>query len=680
MLRTVLTLSFYLLLGEIAYAQDPVHFADPNLKEAVEDELFVWDPTPDDMLGLTRLIANGDDWRPNSGIASLEGLEYATNLQQLRLRSNCISDISPLAGLVNLEELDVSNNQIADLSPLAGLEDVTYLNIHANRISDLSPVAGLTRVTQLIVRFNQIRDIRPIAGLTALYELDLGGNQISDISALSSLRRLLSLGLWDNRVSNVAPLSGLTELLELDIDINQITDLSPLANLVHLYSLDLENNLISDIQPLCGLTRLTYLNLRANPLLQEAYDAQIPQIIANNPGIFLWRDDRWGRLLSISSTPGGSVVDPGEGNFVYGYDSPTVRLEARAKAGFLFNGWSGDLDTMDNPTSITLNQDSCVRATFLSTREVLYVDDDAAADPNEDGSPAHPFDAIQEALAAAAPAAVILVYPGTYHEDIDFLDKDVRLIALDPREEGAGPCAVIEGTGRGPVVRFGERARSDCLLAGFVITGGRGEQAGAILCDGADPTIANCLIVGNRATSPNGAAVWCRHSQAALTNCTIADNYAGTLGAALLLIDSDVTMTDSILWGDTPHEILATGTSNPDIRYCGVEGWWADYGNIHADPLFARRGAWVDANDPDTARDPQDPQAVWRTGDYHLRSQAGRWDPDVQRWVQDQQTSPCIDAGLPESPVGHESAPNGKRINMGAYGGTAEASKSTAGQ
>jgi len=39
-------------------------------------------------------------------------------------------------------------------------------------------------------------------------------------------------------------------------------------------------------------------------------------------------------------------------------------------------------------------------------------------------------------------------------------------------------------------------------------------------------------------------------------------------------------------------------------------------------------------------------------------------------------TSPCIDAGDPNSPVAEEPQPNGGRINLGTYGGTAEASKS----
>lgn len=59
-----------------------------------------------------------------------------------------------------------------------------------------------------------------------------------------------------------------------------------------------------------------------------------------------------------------------------------------------------------------------------------------------------------------------------------------------------------------------------------------------------------------------------------------------------------------------------------------------------------------------------------------MKSQAGRWDPNVQSWVQDDVTSPCIDAGDPNSDWSDEIWPHGKRINMGAYGGTTQTSMS----
>ncbi|MBI3119013.1 MAG: hypothetical protein HYZ00_10030 [Candidatus Hydrogenedentes bacterium] len=69
-------------------------------------------------------------------------------------------------------------------------------------------------------------------------------------------------------------------------------------------------------------------------------------------------------------------------------------------------------------------------------------------------------------------------------------------------------------------------------------------------------------------------------------------------------------------------------------------------------------------------------------GDYHLISTAGRWDPagngGAGGFVVDAVTSPCIDGGDPAADVGAESTPNGGIVNMGAYGGTAEASKSPA--
>jgi len=63
-------------------------------------------------------------------------------------------------------------------------------------------------------------------------------------------------------------------------------------------------------------------------------------------------------------------------------------------------------------------------------------------------------------------------------------------------------------------------------------------------------------------------------------------------------------------------------------------------------------------------------------GDYHLKSQAGRWDAGTQGWVKDDVTSPCIDAGDPDADYGDELWPHGQRLNMGAYGGTSEASLS----
>jgi len=113
--------------------------------------------------------------------------------------------------------------------------------------------------------------------------------------------------------------------------------------------------------------------------------------------------------------------------------------------------------------------------------------------------------------------------------------------------------------------------------------------------------------------------------------------------------------------------------------FSDVQKGFPGEGNIDIDPLFAQPGYWADVNDANIVVEPNEPNAVWIDGDYHLKSEAGRWDPVSKSWVVDDVTSPCIDTGDPNSPVGDEPEPNGGIINMGAYGGTAEASMSPAG-
>ncbi len=161
-----------------------------------------------------------------------------------------------------------------------------------------------------------------------------------------------------------------------------------------------------------------------------------------------------------------------------------------------------------------------------------------------------------------------------------------------------------------------------------------------------DIKLINCLFVGNSASSGGGLAT--RSSNPTLTYCTFSENLNG---GGVHNLSGNPTLTNCILWGDNSMEIYGDA---PTVTYSDVQGGWPGLGNIDADPCFA---------DP-------------CNGDYHLKSQAGRWDSNSQSWIKDDVTSPCIDAGNPGCPVGDEPAPNGNRRNMGAYGGTAEASKS----
>jgi hypothetical protein len=237
------------------------------------------------------------------------------------------------------------------------------------------------------------------------------------------------------------------------------------------------------------------------------------------------------------------------------------------------------------------------------------------------------------------------------------------------------------------------------------------------------------------------------------------------MGWPAVVFDYDGTSTilNSILWDNIAdgnqiflfHDVDSSTPTTVTIGYSDIQGGqssvsvgsgstlnWGD-GNIDVDPCFAEPGYW---HPNDTPLDTNDDFLI--NGDYHLKSEAGRWewselirldstgdgfidfldlsnfasywkhtrnpvivydwwqkvypyvpadldasgivdfadlgllldsylsDYNIGQWVKDDVRSPCIDAGDPNSDWTEELWPNGHRINMGAYGGTRQASMS----
>jgi parallel beta-helix repeat protein len=174
--------------------------------------------------------------------------------------------------------------------------------------------------------------------------------------------------------------------------------------------------------------------------------------------------------------------------------------------------------------------------------------------------------------------------------------------------------AVTFHTGEGP----------DSVLKNFII---RNSGIAISLNYGSSPTIRNLTIVDN----DFGIAAY-ENSNPDISNCIFFDNKDGDLFQC-------------------------------QARYSCFVDRVQGQGNINTNPLF------VDA----------------ANGDYHLLSQGWYWNTTSESWTYSEQfTSPCIDAGDSASPLGDEPVsvprdPNNEyginlRINMGAYGGTCQAS------
>ena len=309
---------------------------------------------------------------------------------------------------------------------------------------------------------------------------------------------------------------------------------------------------------------------------------------------------------------------------------------------------------------------------------VIHVDDDAPndpchynsdiGDPLEDGTEEHPFDAIQEAIERADEGGTVRVHEGTYWETIDFLGKNIKVSGLNPYASPAKAFPVIDANYMGTVVTFNQGEHANCELSGFVLTRGLGSMAGAVLCDGAGPRMSHCVIAGNRCYDPNGWTLYCRNSDSIFNHCSISGNYGGPEGVTFRFVDCNAIITNSIVTGNLSEQIIVEYGNEPLVRYSNIEGLLPGIGtgNIDEDPKFVMEGQWIDTTEP---RD------IWIEGDYHLKSRAGHWDPIVMDWVTDTVDSPCIDAGDPDASFTIEPQPNGARVNMGAYGGTQQASR-----
>lgn len=157
-------------------------------------------------------------------IIILAGIEYATNLSEMRLSENRISEISPLPGLIKLQRLELWSNPITDLAPLANLQNLKWLYLGCKYIipEDLSPLYKLTKLKTLHMSYCEIDNIDFLtsARFPLIKELRLSANNISDVSALEHLPKLEVVLLDKNHISDIKPL-----VQNLEIDFGDYIDL-----------------------------------------------------------------------------------------------------------------------------------------------------------------------------------------------------------------------------------------------------------------------------------------------------------------------------------------------------------------------------------------------------------------------------------------------------------------------
>ena len=225
---------------------------------------------------------------------------------------------------------------------------------------------------------------------------------------------------------------------------------------------------------------------------------------------------------------------------------------------------------------------------------------------------------IQGAIDVAVDGDLVLVSPGMYVENIDFLGK-----AITVRSKRGANATIIDGSQAGSVVTFYSGETEEAVIDSFMITNGSGNYIGSctygggIYCnDQSSPTITNCKILENSATV--GGGIFClRYSNATITNCTIFGNSAEDEGGGIQTQDSNPTITNCTISGNVSYwqggGIFAIEYEPPDgldpvitncivwgnygngiyvyrgsvtVAYSDVQGGWPGEGNIAVNPHF----------------------------------------------------------------------------------------------
>lgn len=149
------------------------------------------------------------------------------------------------------------------------------------------------------------------------------------------------------------------------------------------------------------------------------------------------------------------------------------------------------------------------------------------------------YEQIQSGISAAVWGDTILIQPGTYVENIDFLGKSITVgsLFLTTQDTTYISQTIIDGNNNGAVVKFENNENSDAVLLGLTLINGSGKsvvveeeddyqliqlRGGGIYCNYAQPRMNNLKIHNNSASS--GGGIFLGFSQVIISECEISSN------------------------------------------------------------------------------------------------------------------------------------------------------------
>jgi parallel beta-helix repeat protein len=162
---------------------------------------------------------------------------------------------------------------------------------------------------------------------------------------------------------------------------------------------------------------------------------------------------------------------------------------------------------------------------------------------------------IQSAIDASTAGDTVLVHPGIYYENINFIGRAIIVgsLYLTTGDTSFISSTIIDGQAQNSVVIFESGEDNTSEIIGFTIRNGQARPyGGGIYCIYSSPVIRNNKIMGNHAEGPSmdsvywGGGIACISSNAVITNNIISGNIAD-IRAGVYCVRARPTITYNVI-------------------------------------------------------------------------------------------------------------------------------------
>ncbi len=186
-----------------------------------------------------------------------------------------------------------------------------------------------------------------------------------------------------------------------------------------------------------------------------------------------------------------------------------------------------------------------VKFTFRENdRKIIYVNDSSQLSIS-DGSKDYPYKTIQTGIISSINGDTVLVYPGTYYENININSRDIVLTSrfIESQDTNFIYNTVIDGGGNGSDITANNT--ENMVINGFTITGGYSDNGGGIQLNDVKGQLSNLIVTENDADKGGGLGI--NQSEVVISNSIIENNLSSNEGGGITIWGDKLTLLNSQL-------------------------------------------------------------------------------------------------------------------------------------